>query len=100
MMPLPRGYKVPDFITFSRDDDQSTMEHVSQFMAQCGEVRQNEFHKLQLFLLSLMRTTFTWYSTLPPNYMQNWANMETSFHDRFYWPQPEATVANLMNLKQ
>ena len=26
MMPLPRGYKVLDFTTFSRDDDKSTME--------------------------------------------------------------------------
>ena len=28
MMPLPKGYKVPNFTTFSRDDDKSTMEHV------------------------------------------------------------------------
>ena len=58
-MSLPMGYKVPDFITFLGDDDKSTMEHVSRFTAQCGEVGQNEYHKLQLFLLSLMGTALT-----------------------------------------
>ena len=33
MMPLPKGYKVLDFTTFSRDDNKSTMEHISRFMA-------------------------------------------------------------------
>ena len=31
MMPLPKGYKVPNFTTFLGDDDKSTMEHVSRF---------------------------------------------------------------------
>ena len=32
--------------------------------------------------------------------MQNWADMEKCFHDRFYWPQPEVSAADLMNLRQ
>ena len=59
---------------------------MSQFMAQCGQVGQNEFHKLQLFPLSLMGTTYTWHLTLPPNFVQNWADMERSLRDRFYRP--------------
>ena len=43
-VPLPRGYKILDFSTFSRDNGKSTMEHVSRFVAQCGEANQNEFH--------------------------------------------------------
>nr|ABB47454.1 retrotransposon protein, putative, unclassified [Oryza sativa Japonica Group] len=36
-VPLPRRYKVPDFLKFSRQDNVSTYEHVSRFLAQCGE---------------------------------------------------------------
>ena len=31
MIPLPKSYKVPNFTTFSRDNDKSIMEHVGQF---------------------------------------------------------------------
>jgi hypothetical protein len=34
---LPNQYKVPDFSKFSRQDNVSTYEHVSRFLAQCGE---------------------------------------------------------------
>ena len=32
---FPKGFRTPDFTTFSREDDKSTMEHVSRFIAQC-----------------------------------------------------------------
>lgn len=57
-------------------------------------------YKFQLFPLFTTRIAFTWYSNLPPNSVQNWANMERCFHDKFYRPQPEETIADLMNTKQ
>ena len=33
MMPLSKGYKVSDFTTFTGDDEKSTMEHISRFIA-------------------------------------------------------------------
>ena len=47
-----------------------------------------------------MRVAFTWYSNLPPNSVHNCADMERCFHDKFYRPQPEETIADLMNTKQ
>jgi hypothetical protein len=38
-MKAPNGWKVPDFNKFSGDDSKSTMEHISMFLAQLGEVR-------------------------------------------------------------
>jgi hypothetical protein len=29
--PLPRGWRMPDLIKFSGDDDQTTWEHISQY---------------------------------------------------------------------
>jgi len=36
-VPLPNRYKMPDFSKFSGQDNVSTIEHISQFLAQCGE---------------------------------------------------------------
>ena len=55
-------------------------------MTHSVEASQNEFHKLQLFPLSLKGVAFTWYSNLSPNVVQNWVDMERCFHDRFYRP--------------
>ena len=59
IMLLPKGYTVLDFTTFSRDDEKSTMEHISRFTVQCSEASQNEYYKLQLFLLPLIGIAFT-----------------------------------------
>ena len=36
--PYPRGYMIPDFTLFSGEDGQSTREHVTRFIVQCGEL--------------------------------------------------------------
>lgn len=43
---LPRGYKIPEFTLLSRDDNQSTIEHIGQFMVQVEEASSNGFQKL------------------------------------------------------
>ena len=65
------GLQNARFYHFLGEDNKSTMEHISLFMAQCGKLSQNEYYKLQLFPLSLTRTAFTWFSSLPPNSIQN-----------------------------
>jgi hypothetical protein len=35
--PLPRVWRMPDLIKFSGDDDRTTWEHISQYIAQLGE---------------------------------------------------------------
>ena len=47
-----------------------------------------------------MGAAFTWYSSLLPNSMQSWEDMERLFHDRFYKPQLEASIINLLGIKQ
>ena len=99
-MPLSREFEVSDFTIFSGEDEKFTIEHISQFTIQCGKANQNEYHKLQLFPLFLTMTTFIWYSFLPPNSVQNWEDMEWLFRNRFYWPEPEGMIVDLMSLKQ
>jgi hypothetical protein len=41
-LPYPRGYRIPIFSKFSREDDKTTLEHVGQFILQCGEDSAND----------------------------------------------------------
>jgi hypothetical protein len=58
-LPYPRGYRVPEFSKFSGEDDKNTLEHVGQFILQCGEASANDVLKLRLFPLSLSGMAFT-----------------------------------------
>jgi len=37
LIPYPAGWRVPDFIKFSGDDNRSTWEHIIQYIAQLGK---------------------------------------------------------------
>ncbi len=64
-VPLPNRYKIPGFSKFSGQDNVSTYEHISQCLAQCGEVLAVEALRVRLFPLSLSGLAFTWFSSLP-----------------------------------
>jgi hypothetical protein len=48
-LPYPRGYRVPDFSKFSGEDGKTILQHVGQFILQCGEVSHNDALKLRMF---------------------------------------------------
>jgi hypothetical protein len=72
-LPYPRGYRVPELSKFSREDDKTILEHVGQFILQCGEASANDTLKLKMFHLSLSGTAFTWFTSLAPNSIFTWA---------------------------
>jgi hypothetical protein len=47
------------------------LEHVSQYLAQLGEVGSIDTLKVCLFSLSLTGTAFSWFSSLSPNSMDS-----------------------------
>ena len=63
----PQGFKISEFVKFTSDDSRTTLEHIGQFIIQCGEASTNDIYKLKLFLLSLSGVAFTWFISLPPN---------------------------------
>jgi hypothetical protein len=75
-LPYPRGYRVPEFSKFSGDDGKTTLEHVGQFTLQYGDASSNDALKLRIFPLSLSSTTFTWFTSLTPNSIFTWAQLE------------------------
>jgi len=72
LVPYPTGWYVPDFIKFSGDDNRSTWEHISQYIAQLSEASSSNALRVRLFSLSLTGTVFSWFSSLPPNSVRSW----------------------------
>ena len=68
MIPYPTGWRVPEFIKFSGDDNRSTWEHISQYIAQLGEAGSSNSLRVCLFLLSLTGTTFSWFFFIAPEF--------------------------------
>ena len=71
LIPYPTGWRVLDFIKFSGDDNRSTWEHISQYVAQLGEASSSSSLHVRLFSLSLTGTAFSWFASLPPNSVQS-----------------------------
>jgi hypothetical protein len=99
-LPYPRSYRVPEFLKYSREDGKITLEHVGQFILQCGEASANDALKLRMFLLSLYGTAFTWFTSLPPNSIFTWAQLEQKFHEYFYSGDTELRLSHLTAVKQ
>jgi hypothetical protein len=57
-MSHPPGWHVPDFVKFSGEDNRTTWEHMSQYIAQLGDVGTHDSLKVCLFCLSLTGTAF------------------------------------------
>jgi hypothetical protein len=66
---------------FSGEDDKTTLEHVGQFILHCGEASANDVIKLRMFPLWFSGTAFTWFTSLAPNSIFTWAQLEQKFHE-------------------
>ena len=91
----PAGWHVPEFIKFNGDDSRTTWEHVSQYILQLEEASFNDALCMRLFSLSLTGTTFLWFSSLAPNSIRNWNQLEHKFHDHFFSRETEAKLSDL-----
>jgi hypothetical protein len=76
------------------------MEHVSRFLAQCEEASAEEAMKVRFFRLSLTRSAFTWFSSLPSNSTKGWADLEKQFHTYFFAGIDEIKLSDLISVRQ
>ena len=55
----PQGFKIPEFVKFTGDDSRTILEHIGQFIIQCGKASTSDIYKLRLFPLFLSSAAFT-----------------------------------------
>ena len=70
-------------------------EHVSQYILQLGEASFNNTMRVYLFSLSLTRMAFSWFSSLAPNSILNWNQLERKFNDYFFNRENETKLSDL-----
>jgi hypothetical protein len=63
---LPRDWKIPKFTKFDKDTSESTVEHITRYLTEVGDLANNENLKMKYFPNSLTKNAFTWFTTLPP----------------------------------
>jgi hypothetical protein len=86
LVPYPVGWRTPDFVKFNGEDNRTTWEHVTHYLAQLVKVNLVEALKVRLFSLSLTNTAFSCFSSLSPNSIDSWEQLEHKFYDHFYSP--------------
>jgi len=72
MTELPRNWKVPKFTKFTRETNESTVEHIAQYLTEAGDITNNENFEMKYFPSSLTKNAFTWFTTLPPHSIFSW----------------------------
>ena len=85
---------------FNGDDSKNTFEHISQYLTQLGEAGSINKLKVHLFSLSLTGTAFSWFSSLAPNSITSWEQLEQKFHDHFFHGSYELKLSHLTSVKQ
>jgi hypothetical protein len=75
-LPYPRDYRFPEFSKFNGDDGKTTLKHVGQFILQYGETSANDMINIRILPLSLSDTAFTWFTSLAPNSIFTWTQLE------------------------
>jgi hypothetical protein len=98
--PLPRGWRMPNLIKFSGDDDRTIWEHISQYTTQLGEAGVYNALKVRLFSLSLTSIAFAWFSSLAPGSIISWDMLERKFHDHFYSGSIQLKLTDLTSVRQ
>ncbi|KAK1660952.1 hypothetical protein QYE76_049111 [Lolium multiflorum] len=84
LIPLPPKYRLPDFNKFSGSEGSSSIEHVSRYLAQLGMVSASDQLRVRFFSQSLTGPAFGWYTSLPPNSVQSWKQLEELLHTQYH----------------
>jgi hypothetical protein len=53
-----------------------------------------------MFPLSLSDTAFTWFTSLAPNFIFTWAQLEQKFYEYFYFGDTEFRLSHFIAIKQ
>ncbi|KAK1630125.1 hypothetical protein QYE76_004440 [Lolium multiflorum] len=100
LIPLPPKYRLPDFTKFSGSEGTSSIEHVSRYLAQLGMVSASDELRVRFFSQSLTGPAFGWYTSLLPNSVRTWKQLEEQFHEQYHSEATEASLADLTQVRQ
>jgi hypothetical protein len=100
LIPLPPKYRLPEFTKFSGAEGSSSIEHVSRYLAQLGMILVSDPLRVRFFSQSLTGPAFGWYTSLGPDSIRPWKQLEEQFHIQYHSEAAEAGIANLAQVRQ
>jgi hypothetical protein len=100
LIPLPPKYRLPVFTKFSGSEGSSSIEHVSRYLAQLGMISVSDPLRVRFFSQSLTGPAFRWYTSLGPDSIRTWKQLEEQFHIQYHSEATEAGIANLAQVRQ
>jgi hypothetical protein len=84
LIPLPPKYWLPEFTKFSGAEGSSSIEHVSRYLAQLGMISVSDPLRERFFSQSLTGPAFGWYTSLGPDSIRTWKQLEEQFHVQYH----------------
>jgi hypothetical protein len=100
LIPLPPKYRLPEFTKFSGAEGSISIEHVSRYLAQLGMISVSDPLRVRFFSLSLTGPAFGWYTSLGPDSIRTWKQLEEQFHIQYHSEAAEAGIADLAQVRQ
>jgi hypothetical protein len=100
LIPLPPKYQLPEFTKFSGSEGFSSIEHVSRYLAQLGMISVSDPLRVRFFSQSLTGPAFGWYTSLYPDSIHTWKQLEEQFHMQYHSEDAEAGIADLAQVRQ
>jgi hypothetical protein len=100
LIPLPPKYRLPEFTKFSGSEGSSSIEHVSRYLAQVGMISVSDPLRVRFFSQSLIGLAFGWYTSLSPDSIRTWKQLEEQFHIQYHSEAAEAGIADLAQVRQ
>jgi hypothetical protein len=100
LIPLPPKYRLPEFTMFNGSKGSSSIEHVSRYLAQLGMISVSDPLQVRFFSLFLTGPAFGWYTSLGPDSIRTWKQLEEQFHIQYRSEAAEAGIADLAQVRQ
>jgi hypothetical protein len=100
LIPLPPKYRLPKFTKFNGVEGSSYIEHVSRYMAQLGMISVSDPLRVRFFSQSLTEPAFGWYTSLGPDSIRTWKQLEEQFHIQYHSEAAEVGIADFAQVRQ
>jgi hypothetical protein len=100
LIPLPPKYRLPEFTKFSGSEGSSSIEHVSRYLVQLGMILVSDLLRVRFFSQSLIGPAFGWYTSLGPDSIRTWKQLEEQFHIQYHSKAVEDGIADLAQVQQ
>jgi hypothetical protein len=100
LIPLPPKYRLLEFTKFNGSEGSSSIEHVSRYLAQLEMISVSDPLGLRFFSQSLTGPAFGWYTSLGPDSIRTWKQLEEQFHIQYHSKAAEARIADLAQVRQ